>query len=249
MTAEVLLKTKGLTKKFRGFTVLENINFTLKEGELHAIIGPNGAGKTTLFNLIIGKIKPTKGEIFFKNENIVGMKPYEISRKGIGVAFQLTNLFQELTVYENIWVSVCSNFRLRWNPIIKADEAREIKEKTMEICEELGLTNKIGVKAKKLSYGDQKILEIALALANNPILLLLDEPVSGLGSNDAENVLKIIKQLHREKRTILLIEHNIDAVKEITNTFSVLINGKILATGSLSSILSLEEVRKVYLGA
>ncbi len=246
--SKLILETIGLTKTFGRLVAVDNVNLRVREGELRGIIGPNGAGKTTLLNLIIGALKPTSGKIFFYGRDITGLKPHVISQMGIATTFQLTNIFQGMTVMENVWISVQSRSKMRWNPFIKAGGLTDVSRKVEEICKLVGLEDKMDEIAMSLSYGDQRLLEIAIALGSDPILLLLDEPITGVSPKEAEEILKVVQKLSQAK-TIVLIEHNVDAVLRIAKVVTVLNEGRVIAEGSPYEVSSNEEVQRVYLGA
>lgn len=242
-----MLETVGLTKAFGKLIAVNNVNLKVEEGELRAIIGPNGAGKTTLFNLIIGALKPTSGKVFLRGRDITGLRPHVISRMGIAASFQLTNVFLGMTVMENVWASVQSLSRRRWSPFIKAESMAEVSYAVEEICKLVGLEEKMDEVAMDLSHGDQRLLEIAIALGLNPTLLILDEPTAGVSPKEAENILKLIQELSRVK-TIVLTEHNVEAVLRTAEVITVLDEERIIAEGSPHEISMNEEVQRVYLG-
>jgi len=245
--ARMILETKDLTKAFGGLVAVDAVNFKVEEGELRGIIGPNGAGKTTLFNLVIGYLKPTSGKIFFYGKDITGLPPHVISQMGISATFQLTSLFPGMTVLENIWVGVHSRSKRRWHPFIHARSLARTKSKAEEICTLVGLGDKMNEVAASLSHGDQRLLEIAVALSTDPALLLLDEPTAGMSPKEVENVVKVIKELSQTK-TIILVEHNVDVVLRLAETITVLNEGRIIAEGSPDEISANEDVQRIYLG-
>lgn len=242
----VMLETKNLVKDFGGLRAIDNVNFKLYRGEFHAIIGPNGAGKTTFLNLITGKLRPTSGKIFFLGDEITGLHPHTVAKKGVALSLQLTKIFPNLTVFENIWVGAQSNYKLK-NPFIRAWSLAEIHQKVNEICKIVGLHNKIDEIASNLSHGDQKLLDIAIALSTNPQLLLLDEPLAGLSRKEFAHIIDVIKDLARTT-TIILVEHNIDAVMKLAKQITVFDHGKIIAEGSPYEISQNEKVQEIYLG-
>lgn len=245
--ARVILETINLSKAFGGLIAVDNVNLKVEEGELRGLIGPNGAGKTTLFNLITGRTKPTGGRILFNGEDITGLPPYVISLKGISTTFQLTNIFPAMTVLENVWVGINSRSERRWHPFVPAERKIEIISKAKELCESVGLGDKMNAKAAALAYGDKKLLEIALALSTNPSLLLLDEPTQGVSPKEAENIVIVIERLSKIK-TIVLIEHNVDVVLRLAKKITVLDRGRVIAEGSADEISENEEVQNIYLG-
>ncbi len=243
----LLLETRGITKRFGGLTALEDITYSVKEGEVRGIIGPNGAGKTTLFNVITGELKPTSGRVFLKGEDITNLPPHLICKKGLSRTFQLTFIFPEMTVFESIWVGVNSKERYPWNPIYHAEGVISVSERTQEICQLVGLWEKRNELACNLSYGDQKILEIAMALSTRPFVLLLDEPTQGVSPKETENIMEVVKKLS-ESMTIILIEHSMDVVLQLCHIITVLNEGRVIAEGPPNEISKNIEVQRVYLG-
>ncbi|MBW2310575.1 MAG: ABC transporter ATP-binding protein [Deltaproteobacteria bacterium] len=242
-----LLETIGLTISFGGLVALDEVNFSLGKGELRGIIGPNGAGKTTFFNVITGHLKPTKGKTFLDGEDISGLPPHTISQKGISRTFQITNIFPEMTVHESIWAGLNSRTKQPWNPFVRADTIGGISRKAEEICQLVGLSDKMNQISENLSHGDQRVLEIAIALSTDPILLLLDEPTQGVSPKEIDNLLEVIEKVSHMTTTIL-IEHDMTIVLSVSNAITVFNEGRIIAGGSPSEISESEEVQKIYLG-
>ncbi len=242
-----LLETVSVTMRFGGLTALDNVTYSIQEGEVRGIIGPNGAGKTTLFNVITGELKPTSGKIFLRGKDITRFTPHLICQEGLSRTFQLTFIFPEMTVYDSIWVGVNSRARRPWNPIILAHHATNLSQKAQEICHLVGLDEKMNELASNLSYGDQKILEIAMALSTQPSILLLDEPTQGVSPKETDNISEVIEKLSK-KMTIILIEHSMDVVLRLCNIITVLNEGRVVAEGSPDEISKNEEVQRVYLG-
>lgn len=246
-TGMSLLETVGLTRSFGGLTALDDVDFAVGKGELKGIIGPNGAGKTTLFNVITGYLKPTKGRVLLNGKNISGLSPHVISQKGISRTFQITNIFPEMTVHESVWAGVNSRTKDPWNPFVRADTIGDISEKTEEICELTGLSDQMNAISATLSHGDQRVLEIAIALSTDPILLLLDEPTQGVSPKEIDNLLKVIENVSRIT-TAILIEHDMNIALSLSETITVLNEGRIIAEGPPREISESEEVQQVYLG-
>ncbi|MCD6567618.1 MAG: ABC transporter ATP-binding protein [Dehalococcoidia bacterium] len=242
-----LLETAGLTKNFGGLVAVDEVNFAVEKGELKGIIGPNGAGKTTFFNLITGSLKPTRGKVSLNGEDISGLPPHLISRKGISRTFQITNIFPEMTVYESVWAGVNSRAKQPWNPFIHAGAATDISRKTKEICQMVGLDSKMGELSTNLSHGDQRVLEIAIALSTEPILLLLDEPTQGVSPKEIDTMISVVRKVS-EVAAVVLIEHNMDIVLELSDNITVLENGRTVTEGSPSEISANREVQKIFLG-
>jgi len=242
-----LLETVGLAMSFGGLVALDDVNFSVGKGELRGIIGPNGAGKTTFFNVITGYLRPTKGKTLLDGEDISGLPPHTISQRGISRTFQITNIFPEMTVYESIWAGINSRTKQPWNPFVRADTIGDISGKTEEICELTGLSDKMNAISANLAHGDQRVLEIAIALSTDPILLLLDEPTQGVSPKEIDNLLVVIEKVSQITTTIL-IEHDMSIALSISKTITVLNEGKIIAEGSPGEISESEEVQKIYLG-
>jgi branched-chain amino acid transport system ATP-binding protein len=246
-TGMKLLETVGLTKSFGGLTALVDVGFAVEKGELRGVIGPNGAGKTTLFNVITGYLKPTKGRVLLNGEDISGLSPHVISQKGISRTFQITNIFPEMTVYESVWAGVNSRTKNPWNPFRRADTIGNISEKSEEICELTGLSDQRNVISANLSHGDHRVLEIALALSTDPILLLLDEPTQGVSPKEINNLVEVIEKVS-QITTPILIEHDMNIALSLSETITVLNEGRIIAEGPPREISESEEVQQVYLG-
>ncbi len=242
-----LLETIDLTISFGGLVALWDVNFSVEKGELKGIIGPNGAGKTTFFNVITGHLKPTRGTTLLNGEDISGLPPHTISQKGISRTFQITNIFPEMTVYESIWAGVNSRTKQPWNPFVRADTLSDISQKAEEICQLVGLSDIMNLISENLSHGDERVLEIAIALSTDPMLLLLDEPTQGVSPKEIDNLLEVIEKVS-QVTTIILIEHDMNIALSISKTITVLNEGRIIAEGSPGEISESEEVQKIYLG-
>ncbi len=241
-----LLETKKLTKRFGGLTAVNDVNFVVTKGEVRAVIGPNGAGKTTFFNLIAGRLPPTEGEIWFKGENITNTPPYRIAKKGIGRSYQVTNIFPKLTVFENVRlaaqaVEVTFNF---WKDVMSMDD---INRRVMEILEKLKLIEQKDTRATNLPHGLQRHLEIGIALASHPELLLLDEPTAGMTEEETARMMELINEISKVL-TIVLVEHDMKFVMALSRKITVLHEGKVLAEGPPGEIQNNEEVQGIYLG-
>lgn len=244
-----ILETKDLTIQFGGHVAVDEVNLTVKEKELKSIIGPNGAGKTTLFNLISGQLSPTKGSIFYKGENITNLSPVKRTRKGIGRSFQITNVFPNLTVLENVRLAVQSRLGIRYQMFKHFASYKEVTEKAYEILDLVLLKNKADFLAINLAHGEQRKLEIAMLLALETEVLLLDEPTAGMSLNDVPAILEVIQKIKEEgDRTILLIEHKMDMILNLSDSIFVLFNGAFLADGKPEEIMENEVVQTAYLG-
>jgi branched-chain amino acid transport system ATP-binding protein len=242
-----ILRLKEIFKDFSGLQVLSGISLEVMEGERHAIIGPNGAGKSTLFNLITGRYKPSKGKIFFAGKNITGWAVHRIARIGISRSFQVINIFPEMTLFENVRNAVVSgvNRRFNWGSIL--NRSKEIRKESDRIIELLGLNDVRNFPASELSYGRQRQLELALTLARDPVLIMLDEPTAGLDSEETRAFVQLIRQV-TGKKTLVIVEHDMDVVFDLADRITVINYGKVLATGAPEEIQGNEEVKKAYLG-
>jgi branched-chain amino acid transport system ATP-binding protein len=242
-----LLKIKNLYKDFDQLQVLRKIDLSIEEKECHSIIGPNGAGKSTLFNVITGRYKPSEGKIFFDGEEITGLSPYKILRKGLARSFQIVNIFPKMTVYQNIRNAILSREGLRLNPFHKLDRMDEIRQKTLHCLGLLQLNELMNLPAGELSYGYQKALEFGIALATNPKLILLDEPTAGMTKEETKRTVALLKSITRGK-TLVVVEHDMEVVFSISDRISVLYYGEIIATGTPEEIRKDKRVREAYLG-
>lgn len=245
--AELLLQASNITKRFGGLLALDGVNYAVREGEVRGIMGPNGAGKTTFFNIITGELKPTSGRIDFRGEEITHLPPHRICQKGLSRTFQLTFVFPEMSVYDCIWVGVNARSKRPWRPFARSTGLREQAEKTLEICELVGLSDRNHELATNLSYGDQKVLEMAMALSTDPAILLLDEPTQGVSPKETDDISKVIERLS-ERMTIVLIEHSMDVVLRLCHQITVLSEGRVVVDGPPEEISKNEEVQRIYLG-
>ena len=243
----MLLRTESLTKRFGGFTALDGIDLAIERTEIHSIIGPNGAGKTTLFNLLMGVYTPTEGSIVFNGKDITAEPVYQRPEQGISRSYQITNLYPSMTVFENLQTAVGlfhGNYYDMFRPL---SGQRQIKEKTTELLERLELEGARDTAASNLSHGDKRHLEIGLALAAEPQLLLLDEPTAGMGTQETNETMSLIKEL-AEEMAVALVEHNIEGVMEVSDTITVLEQGEVIAADSPVNIRQNEKVQNAYLG-
>ena len=243
---ELILQTKNLSKDFGGLKAVNGVTLGVGSG-VHSIIGPSGAGKTTLFNLLTGFLKPTKGNIFYQGAEITNLAPYEISQGGIARSFQITSIFPELTAYENIRLAVQSRLKASYNFLVSFKSLKGVDETTKKTLGQLGLLEVANLKAKNLSYGLQRGLDIGISLATDPKLILLDEPTSGMDREDTSQIIQLISDISG-KIPVVLIEHNIDVVLSVSDVVTVLYQGKILAEGTPSKIQENEKVQDAYLG-
>jgi branched-chain amino acid transport system ATP-binding protein len=242
-----LLTLEHLTKQFGGLTAVNDCNLAVDAGEIHALIGPNGAGKTTLINQICGALQPTRGQIRFDGHDITHTPQHQRVRLGLARTFQITNLFKNYTVLENLELAVQarsgSSFHF-WNPVQREMHLREEAE---QITELLGLTFRNHTMVAQLSHGEQRQLEVGLALACKPKMLLLDEPMAGMGSEESGRMVELIARLS-QNLTILLVEHDMDAVFRLAQRISVLVYGQVIASGHPEEIRANPDVHRAYLG-
>jgi branched-chain amino acid transport system ATP-binding protein len=242
-----MLEAINVTVNFGGLLALDNLNLKVQEGERRGIIGPNGSGKTTLINVITGYVKPTSGKVLFKGEDITRYPPHKIVERGIGRTFQITNIYPNLTIYENIWLAAQARNKLRFHPLIPRNNLRDVEETVESVLKMIGLSQKSDMIAKNCSYGDQRLIEIGIVLALDPSLILLDEPTAALSMNERERIVKVIKEISKTK-TLIVVEHSMDVIKELCDITTVLFYGKVLIEAPTKEVLENEEVRKVYLG-
>jgi len=242
-----LLRTIGLTKDFGALRALDHVDLEVQEGTLHSVVGPNGAGKTTLFNLISGFIKPTEGKVEFNNREITHLPPHQMAHLGIRRSFQVITLFPELSALENIRLAIQARAKEKFSLFKKASDLRECLDQSYEILRMLGLAEKAEHKASELSHGEQRLLDIGVAMAGEGILLLLDEPTSGLAHDEIPAMSEAIKRL-TPKHTVVLIEHRVDMVLSISDNITVIDFGKVIAQGPPEVIQNSEEVSRAYLG-
>jgi branched-chain amino acid transport system ATP-binding protein len=244
-----ILEVRGVTRSFGGLRALQDVAFSVEKGEIRAVIGPNGAGKSTLFNVMTGLLAPDSGEVLFNGERISGVPPYRIIRKGIGRSFQITNIFQRMTVFENVQVALFANHGKSRNPFGLARRYPTIAAEALAILSQVGLAEKHEMSASILSHGDQKRLEIAISLASRPRLLMLDEPTAGMSRFESRETVALLQRISREQGlTLIFTEHDMDIVFAISERIMVLQQGAVIADGTPAEIKANPEVRKAYLG-
>ena len=242
-----MLKVESLTKTFGGFKAVNGANLEVNQGEIVAVIGPNGAGKTTLFNLITGILKPDSGKVSFLQEDITGLPPYIVCKKGMSRSFQVVNVFQRRSVFENVQVSVLAREKKTWN--LFTPSYKLLREETERILESVGLTDKSDSISGALSHGDRKVLEIAIALGGNPRFLILDEPTAGMSLEETLRCIDLIKQLSEKMGlTILFCEHDMELVFSISNRIMVMVRGATIIQGSCDEVRCNQAVQDAYLG-
>jgi branched-chain amino acid transport system ATP-binding protein len=243
----VILETKDLCKNFGALRAVDLVDLQIARGRVHSIIGPNGAGKTTLFNLLTGFLPVTHGEIFFNGAEITHLPPHRISRMGIARSFQITSIFPDLSVYENIRIAIQSRTRFNYNFLTNFKKVEGVGNKVRGVLQEVGLSHKADKIAKNLSYGERRAIDIGIALATEPNLLLLDEPTSGMSEEESSRIIGLIKDISA-KLTVVLIEHNIDVVLSISDIVTVMHQGQIIAEGGPEEIQQNQKVQEAYLG-
>ena len=244
---DALLETRALGKSFGALVATDQVNFDVRAGETHAVIGPNGAGKTTFIKQISGELRPDTGRIRFAGEDITNLTSQRRSRKGLARSFQITSIYREFTALDNVALAVQAHaghsFRF-WRP---ARRERELRDPALRILGDVGLAARADVIAANLAHGEQRQLEIAMALATAPRLLLLDEPVAGMGIEESQRMVQFLGTL-KGATTMILVEHDMDAVFSLADRISVLVYGRIIATGAPQEIRANAKVRAAYLG-
>jgi branched-chain amino acid transport system ATP-binding protein len=247
---ELILETKHLRKEFGGLVAVDDVSIQVQAQTLHSIIGPNGAGKTTLFNLLSGVFPPTRGKVFFKGQDITHVPPHRMAHLGIGRSFQITNIFPNLPVLENIRLSAQAMGKNNFKLFVPAQVFPKYIDKAHEVIAQVGLTGKEATLARALPHGDKRKLELGIMLASDPELLLLDEPTAGMSSEQVPALLEIIRSiLALGNKTIILVEHRMDMVMSISDRITVMHLGNVLAEGTPHEIAANRTVQSAYLGA
>ncbi len=247
MNPLTLLEARNISKNFGALQVIDHVALKIVTGSIHSVIGPNGAGKTTLFNLMTGFVPVSSGTVFFKGEDVTNLPPYKISKKGIARSFQITSIFPELSVHENLRVAAQARERMSINFLRHFTRLKSAAQKADEVLEAIGLADKGGVISKNLSYGEKRVLDIGISLATDPELILLDEPMAGLQAADVEWMMQLVRDISKEL-TVVLIDHNIDLVIALSHVITVLNQGQVIAEGSPAQIQENEKVQTAYLG-
>lgn len=242
-----VLEVRALSKSFGGIQAVHNVDFSVSRGELLALIGPNGAGKTTCFNMLMGQLKPSSGDVFLHGENITGMKPRKIWRKGVGRTFQITGTYQSMTVIENVQMALISHHKKLY--AIRPYATRLYREQAMALLELVGMPEQAERACSILAYGDLKRLELAIALSHEPSLLLMDEPTAGMAPSERIALMKLTAQIVTDRNiSVLFTEHDMDVVFAHSHRIMVLNRGELIAEGSATSIRNNAMVQQVYLG-
>ena len=240
-----MLRTEGLTVRFGGLTALGNVNFAINPGEIRAIIGPNGAGKSTFFNCLTGVLRPTAGRVLFRGDDITGLSPDRISKKGIARSYQITNILPNATTLENVRIAAQSR-RHGWSMLKHHRAYTDIIEKAEAVLASVGLLDKADELAANLSHGQQRNLEIGIALATEPQLLCLDEPTAGMSAAETHDTMQLVRRIAKDL-TILIVEHDMQVIMELAHRITVLHYGAILAEGTPAEIQNNPRVLEVYL--
>jgi len=244
-SVSTVLSTNGLTVRFGGLTALDDVGFEIRRGEIRAIIGPNGAGKSTFFNCLTGVLRPSAGQILFNGEDITGLPPDRISRKGIGRSYQITNILPNATTLENVRIAAQSR-RHRWNMLRHHASYTDLIDKAEAVLESVGLRGKASELAANLSHGEQRHLEIGIALATEPQLLCLDEPTAGMSAVETQETISLVRRIAKNL-TILIVEHDMQVVMELAQRITVLHYGAVLAEGTPAEIQQNSRVLEIYL--
>lgn len=250
---QAALSLEHVRIQFGGLVAISDMSFTVNEGELVSLIGPNGAGKTTAFNIITGYLRPGKGEMSYRGLPLTGLKPHEVASRGIVRTFQRTSVFQTSTVFENVMIGLHRRGTSRlWDTLLalplERRSEKELRSRANEILETVGISHRASEIAGGLAYGDQRLLGVALALAADPSMLLLDEPVSGMNATETSRFMELLARLRHRGMSILLVEHDMPMVMGVSDRIVVLNYGRIIAEGSPSAIRDNPEVIRAYLG-
>ena len=249
MSSEIIFEVINLSKHFGALVAVDNVNLKVRRNSLHAIIGPNGAGKTTFFNLLSGNLEPTSGQVIFKGRDITHQPVHRTIHFGIGRSFQITNIFPNLTVFENIRLAAQALGRDNFKFWQAASRFKQYEERTWEVVEKVGLKERAQNPARTLPHGDQRKLELGMILAPDPEVLLLDEPTAGMASEQVPQLMSLIQEIQKAgNKTIMLVEHNMNVVMRVSDAITVMHQGRVLAEGTPSEIAANKEVQTAYLG-
>lgn len=250
MANNIILETRELRREFGALVAVDDVTMQVKAGSFHSIIGPNGAGKTTLFNVLSGNLPPTSGQVIFKGKDITRLPVHRTIHLGIGRSFQITNIFPNLTVMENIRLA-CQSLGADNFKFFRSHRAfRQYEERAWAVMEQVGLSERALMLARTLPHGDQRKLELGMILAPDPEVLLLDEPTAGMASEQVPELMALIREIQAAgDKTIMLVEHNMNVVMSVSDTITVMHHGAVLAEGSPTEISANETVQKAYLGA
>lgn len=246
--SDTILQTSHLTKEFKGFTAVSDVNLTVRRGSIHALIGPNGAGKTTCFNLLTKFLEPTSGSIVFKGQDITREQPAQIARRGVIRSFQISAVFPNFTLLENVRLALQRKLGTSYHFWRSAKSLRQLDDRARQLLAEVGLEELADEVTVNLPYGRKRALEIATTLAMEPELMLLDEPTQGMGHEDVDRVTQLIKKVS-VGRTILMVEHNMKVISTIADRITVLQRGAVLAEGNYAEVSSNPQVMEAYMGS
>jgi branched-chain amino acid transport system ATP-binding protein len=246
--SDVILETQGLTKVFRGFTAVNNVSLRIRKGSIHALIGPNGAGKSTVFNLLTRFLPATSGTIRYRGEDITHADPAEIAQEGLVRSFQISSTFPHMTVHDNVRVALQRPQGITFKFWRHERCLDSLNERTDALLDMVGLHSYRNSLASELSYGRKRALELATTLALEPEVMLLDEPMAGLGHEDIERITQLIRRVG-QGRTVVMVEHNLKVVSDLSDTITVLSRGQVLAEGSYAAVAANPEVRSAYMGS
>lgn len=241
------IEIRNVAKSFGAIQIIRDLNLNVAEGERHALIGPNGAGKSTTFNLISGYMAPTSGQVLLRGEDISGLPPYQINRRKLSRSFQVTNVFANMSVWENLRCAVLWETGHRYSFWKNIDNLPEVRERTARILEDISLTSRRDIPAGLLTYAEQRALEIGITIAGGANVILLDEPTAGMSHAETERAVALIRRL-TEGRTLLIVEHDMSVVFGLADRISVLVYGNIIASGRPEEIRNNPKVREAYLG-
>ena len=247
MADDIILQTRGLTKEFKGFAAVEDVNLSVRRGSIHALIGPNGAGKTTVFNLLTKFLQPTRGTIHFNGVDISAEQPAQIARRGVIRSFQISATFGHMTALENVRVGLQRKLGTSFHFWRSGKSLNQLNGRAMELLEEVDLGQYASTLAVEMPYGRKRALEIATTLALDPELMLLDEPTQGMGHEDVDRVADLIRKV-AVQRTVLMVEHNLSVVEKLSDVITVLQRGQILAEGPYSVVSQDPRVLEAYVG-
>ena len=242
------LQLVELYKRFGETPIIRGVNLDVRQGERHAVIGPNGAGKSTLFHLISGRFPVSSGQVLLKGEDITGLAPFMINRRGLSRSFQVTNIFPRLSVYENIRCAVLWSLGYRYSFWRMVEKARDARELTESVLEQINLTSRRDVMAGVLSYAEQRALEIGITIASGADVIMLDEPTAGMSLSETEYAVALIRRVS-EGKTLLIVEHDMSVVFDLADRISVLVYGQVIATDTPENIRANPAVQEAYLGA
>lgn len=247
MSEPCVLETRNLVKEFKGFVAVDDVNLKVQKGHIHALIGPNGAGKTTVFNLLTKFLTPTRGHILFKGQDITAMKSAAIARKGVVRSFQISAVFPHMTALENIRIALQSFEGTSFSFWKSGASLNRLNERCLELLDAVGLAEYANTTTVELAYGRKRALELATTLAMEPQLLLLDEPTQGMGAEDVDRVVELVRKA-AQGRTVLMVEHNLSVVSKLCDRITVLAQGAVLTEGDYDTVSADPQVREVYMG-